>query len=392
MKVKANQRRILRLVTLCACLACLSPSSENRASAVRVELERVPQGGIQPQVAVDKHGTIHLVYFVGDPSAGDLFYSKSNDGVTFSEAIQVNSVRGSAIAIGNIRGARIAVGRQGNIYVVWNGSAKVGNPSEGRTPMLFSRLNAARTAFMPERNLLQTTSGIDGGGGIAADRQGRVYVFWHAPIPGQRGEQFRRVWLTRSEDDGRSFTPERPAWDQPTGVCGCCSLNSYADLDGKVYVLFRSAQTLIHRDMYLLESTDHGATFHGTDISKWDVGYCVMSSEAFVGGRGGTYAAWETEKQVHLGLINSQAAIAMDIPISSDSSNQKYPSLAINREGLILASWTEGMGWKRGGSVHWQMFDSAGQRIGNSGAANGVPTWSLVASYTRRNGTFVVLF
>jgi hypothetical protein len=133
--------------------------SAHAVSAGQVELRRVPDGGIQPQVAIDEHGTVHLVYFKGDPSNGDLFYATSKDGTTFSSPIRVNSVPGSAIAIGNIRGARIANGRQGNIYVVWNGSAKMGNPSEGRSPMLFSRLNEAHTSFEPERDLIHSARG-----------------------------------------------------------------------------------------------------------------------------------------------------------------------------------------------------------------------------------------
>lgn len=356
-----------------------------------VEVKRVPNGGIQPQVATDENGTVHLVYFTGDPSQGDLFYAWSKDGESFSDPIRVNSVPGSAVAIGNIRGARIAIGRRGNVYVVWNGSAKLGNPALGRSPMLFSRLNKTRAAFEPEQNLIHAAYGIDGGGGIAADQQGRVYVFWHAPIPGKRGEEFRRVWIARSEDDGRSFEPERIAWDQPTGACGCCSLNAFADPVGRIYVLFRSAQTMIHRDMYLLESTDHGSTFRGSGISKWNVGYCVMSSEAFATGPVATFVAWETEKQVHFGSINTTATTASDSAVSQDPANQKYPSLALNPKGLLLVAWTEGMGWKRGGSVHWQVFDN-GERVGDAGSADGVPAWSLIAAFPRRNGNFVVLY
>jgi hypothetical protein len=353
---------------------------------------RVPDGGIQPQVAADEHGAVHLVYFKGDPANGDLFYVMSNDGATFSKPMRVNSVAGSAVAIGNIRGARIASGRHGIVYVVWNGSAKMGNPAEGRSPMLFSRLNETRTAFEPERDLIHSARGIDGGGGIAADLQGRVYVFWHAPIPGQKGEEFRRVWMARSEDDGGSFADERIAWDQPTGACGCCSLDSHVDREGKVYVLFRSAQTTVHRDIYLLESSDHGDTFRGSNISKWNVGYCVMSSEAFVSGRAGTYAAWESEKRVRFGLVDAKAVTATDVAVSAKVADQKYPALAMNRQGVLLAAWAEGMGWKRGGSVHWQMFDSHGGMVGQSGAVDGVPAWSLVAAYARKDGTFVVLF
>jgi hypothetical protein len=390
--MRKSRWQSLLLVAICFCVWPWIPVAAHSGSVEHVEFRRVPDGGIQPQVAVDEHGTIHLVYFTGEPANGDLFYARSKDGEAFSNPIRVNSVPGSAIAIGNIRGARIASGRHGEIYVAWNGSAKMGNPSEGRSPMLFSRLNGAHTSFEPERDLIHTARGIDGGGGIAADQEGRVYVFWHAPIPGRKGEEFRRVWMTRSEDDGETFAAERMVLEQPTGACGCCSLNSYADGAGRVYVLFRSAKSMTHRDMYLVESTDHGVTFSGSNISQWNVGYCVMSSEAFASGRSGTYAAWESEKRVHFGLIDWQTARSTDSPVSSDAADQKYPALAVNREGLMLASWTEGMGWKRGGSAHWQLFDSRGGTLGKPGFADGVPMWSLVAAYARRDGTFVVLF
>lgn len=384
---------LVGITALLPLLGVAAPSVAAKAQITdRVDLKRVPNGGIQPQVAVDNFGTVHLIYFKGDPAQGDLFYAKSVDGINFSNPIRVNSVLGTAVALGNIRGGRIAVGRRGNVYVVWNGSSKLGNPAEGRSPMLFSKLNETRTAFEPQRNLIQKAYGIDGGGGIAADQQGRVYVFWHAPSPGKQGEAFRRVWMARSENDGASFAPERAISEESTGACGCCSLNAYSDRDGRVYVLFRSAQEMVHRDMYLLESADHGNTFHGADVSKWNVGYCVMSSEAFASGRTQTFAAWETEKKIHFGQIGPGSAKSTDHVLSSDSANQKYPSLATNSNGLLLASWTEGMGWKRGGSVHWQLLDSTGQPLKESGAADGVPAWSLVAGYARRDGSFVVLF
>ena len=387
-----NTPRMLSLAVLTACVSLVQPSTSHTSASPNIELKRVPEGGIQPQIAADRDGTIHLVYFKGDPAEGDLFYARSNDGITFSDSIRVNSVPGTAVALGNIRGARIAVGRKGNVYVVWNGSQKLGNPSEGRSPMLFSRLNESRTAFEPERNLIHTAYGLDGGGGIAADGEGRVYVFWHAPAPGEHGEEARRVWITRSEDDGNSFLPETMAWNKPTGACGCCSLNASADVAGRLYVLFRSAEATVHRNMYLLQSTDHGMTFRGSDISDWNVGACVMSSEAFASGPGGMFAAWETEKQVRVGSINPHNVTVDEAPISPDGANQKYPALALNREGVLLVAWTEGMGWKRGGSVHWKLVDTAGSHDGPSGGADGVPAFSLVAAYARRNNNFVVIY
>ena len=49
-------------------------------------------------------------------------------------------------------------------------------------------------------------------------------------------------------------------------------------------------------------------------------------------------------------------------------------------------------GWKRGGSVRWQLLDSKGWSLGDSGTADGVPAWSLVSAYPVKNGNFVVLY
>ena len=358
----------------------------------RVELKRVPDSGIQPQVATDSDGSVHLVYFKGDASGGDLYYARSKDGNAFSSAIRVNSVAGSAVAMGNIRGARVAIGRAGRVYVAWNGSQKAAEKNGGRAPMLFARLNTQGTGFEPERNVIQSAYGIDGGGGIAADSSGRVYVFWHAPKLGKDDEQSRVVWVTRSPDDGSTFEPERIAWSEPSGACGCCSLNAFTDSKGAIYVLFRSARETVNRDMYLLVSKDHGATFAGSDISPWKVGYCVMSSEAFAMNSQRVFAAWETEKKIRFGAFEGNgSSVFGPMPLGA-GKNEKYPSLAVNGKSDVLVAWTDGMAWKHGGSLHWQLLDGSGERLGTEGAGDGVPVWSLVGSYSRRDGSFVILY
>jgi len=358
-------------------------------AAPHVFLERVPDGGVQPQVAVEPSGAVHLVYFKGDPAAGDLFYctsgGASGDGHAFSSPIRVNSIAGSAVATGNIRGPRLALGRGGNVFVLWNGATKDGS----RSSLFFTRLNSSRTAFEPQRNLIHTAWGLDGGSGLAADRQGRVYVFWHAPLPGKEGESNRRIWMSRSRDDGRNFSPETVVWNRPTGVCGCCSLAAYAAPDGTVQVLYRAAEAITHRDMYLLVSRDHGSTFTGSEISPWNVSYCVMSSEAFVSSATRTIAAWETEKQIHF----SRTDVLSDTAIAPGAgANQKYPALAASSSGSVLLAWTEGMKWSRGGSVHWQLLDRNLRPTGLPGSADGVPPWSVVAAYPLSDGNFAVLY
>ncbi len=360
-----------------------------------VKVIRVPGGGIQPQVATDSNSDVHLVYFAGDAFHGDLFYIHSKDaGSSFSAPIRVNSQEGSAVAAGNIRGARIAIGRGGRVHVAWNGSG-LAEPRtvDGKAPMLYTRMDRAGTAFEPQRSLIRTASGIDGGGALAADRAGNVFVFWHAPMPGGKSEADRRVWMTRSTDDGKSFDTETVVFDQPTGVCGCCGMSAFADSRGSVFAVFRSAYELVNRDMYLLLSDDHGRHFQGTDVSKWNVGYCVMSSEAFAEGASGVWAAWETEKQVFYGrVLASVGTIPKPLAAPGTGVNRKYPALAIDRQGFAVLGWTEGMGWKKGGISAWQILDKTGAPIGDVGRAEGVPIWGLVAAFAAPDGSFRIVY
>lgn len=371
----------------------LSTASTPQIPAVRVI--RVPNGGIQPQTATGPDGSVHVVYFNGDATHGDLFYVRSSDGGTaFSKPIRVNSQEGSAVAAGNIRGARIALGRDGRVHVAWNGSG-IAEPrtADGKAPMLYSRLEPSAAAFEPQRTVIRTASGIDGGGALAADKAGNVYVFWHAPLPGGKDEADRRVWLAHSSDDGSTFAPEKVAFNQPTGVCGCCGMNAFADSRGGLFALFRSASEMVNRDMYLLTSQDQGRTFRGKNVSKWNVGYCVMSSEAFAASDSAVLAAWETEKQIFYSRVDPKTGEA-GVPTAAPGSgpNRKYPALAVNRNGYALLGWAEGMAWKKGGSAVWQALDRAGKPVGEIGRADGVPVWGLIAAFAAPDGSFRVMY
>ena len=378
-----------------ALAAALGDLQAGATSIPPVGVVRVPNGGIQPQIATGADGTVHVVYFDGDASHGNLFYVRSTDGgETFFAPLRINSQEGSAIAAGNIRGARIALGRNGRVHVSWNGSGiAFPRTADGKAPMLYSRIDPSGSSFESQRTLIHTASGIDGGGAIAADKAGNVYVFWHAPLPGRQDEADRRVWLAHSSDDGKTFSPERVAFDQPTGVCGCCGMNAFADSRGTLFALFRSAFEIVNRDMYLLTSLDQGKTFRGKNVSKWNVGYCVMSSEAFAESDSAVLAAWETEKQIFYSQFD-HASGEFGAPSAAPGSgpNRKYPTLAINRNGYALLGWAEGMGWKKGGSAAWQLLDRSSKPVGDIGRREGVPVWGLVAAFAAPDGSFRIMY
>ena len=351
---------------------------------------------------MDAAGTLHMVYFSGEPGAGNLYYVRSSDfGKSFSAPIQVNRQPGSAIATGTIRGAQIAVGRNGGVHVAWNGSDAAApkappNPKTGRasSPMLYTRSLPNGSAFAPQRNLITATTNLDGGGSVAADTKGGVYVAWHGNAVGDDGsEANRRVWLRRSLDDGATFERERPVSPPSTGACGCCGLRIASLSTGTLHLLYRSAAEMTNRDVYALSSTDRGQTFRGDRLHPWSIAACPMTSMSILATRERVLGAWETAGQVFYGDIRSPASNGRALSgAPGDGTGRKHPRLASNEEGDTLFVWTEGMSWGRGGSVAWQLFDRAVTPIGSTGRRAGVPVWSFAATVAEPDGSFTIFY
>ena len=123
-----------------------------------------PENGIQPQAAVDSKGDLHLVYFTGDSSAGDVYYARlrTTGGAwkTVAVPVRVNSIAGSALATGTVRGAQIALGRNGVVHVAWHGSKPVEGGSP-HPPVWYAR-SVDGSHFEDQRIVSGAISGIDG--------------------------------------------------------------------------------------------------------------------------------------------------------------------------------------------------------------------------------------
>lgn len=392
--VLSNRVRLIVLTMLFATSGVgRAPAADNQVRVVRL-----PEGAVQPQAASGADGTTHLIYFKGDPAAGDIYYTRlaaeAEASDAFEQPLRVNSHPASAIAIGNIRGAHLALGKGDRVHVAWMGSASAEPKAQGdATPMLYTRLTGDET-FEPERNIIRSHVGLDGGGSLAADGEGNVYVAWHAPEVGQKGEAHRRVWVAASRDDGETFAAERAASDAATGCCGCCGMRAMATQRGTLLILYRSAEEIINRDMYLLASHDHARTFTSERLDRWQAPACVMSTAALVPGSIAPLAAWETEGQVRLATVDAEHGLPLRrIEAPGATGGRKHPVAATNARGETLLAWTDGMGWAKGGRVAWQRFDKQGRPVaGASGSADGVPTWSLVAVVARPDGGFTLIY
>lgn len=375
-------------------LFLLAVASLSHAVAGTVSLERVPENGIQPQVAVDDAGRIHLLFFKGAPAAGDLFYSrKERPSPGFQTSIRVNSRASNVMAVGTIRGGQLAVGKGGRVHVAWNGPVPKGGDWM-QAPMLYTRLNDAGTAFEPERDVIGKARGLDGGGSVAADGEGHVYVAWHAPKPGStNGEAGRAVFIAQSGDGGRTFAVERPALGESTGACGCCSMKIFAGDHGRLFVSYRGALETGQRDQNLLVARDWGSGFRISLTDPWKVATCPMSSTTFSKAPHAVLAAWETSGQVRWARWDDDRSVWLP-PLSpvGGGKNRKHPVAVGNDRGEVLLAWTEETGWAKGGVVAWQLFDKDGRPTETHGRRDGVPAWSLVGAYSDADGRFVILY
>jgi len=330
-----------------------------------------PNSGLQPVAEVDTKGNVHLIYFRGDAAHGDIYHTVRQRGSQdFSEPIKVNSIDGSAIAIGTIRGAQLALGRDGNVHIAWMGSSK-SVPEKGHTPMLYTRSTDGGKSFERERNLITKSYGLDGGGSVAADGTGSVEVFWHAGKHGE-GEAARQIWVTRSDDGGKTFAPEVSAWSEATGVCGCCGMTAGSSGD-QSWVLYRSATNRVHRDIYLLRSDGKGAKFTGERLDQWEIEACPMSAMSLGFAGDATIAAWEAKGgDIAFSIVGSTVRGR----VVHGVEKRKYPDVALAPDGHFLLTWIDGAGWKKGGRLGWQLFDPNGKAIGLPKTGPATDVWT----------------
>lgn len=368
-------------------------SSANGAETGPVTLWHLPEGAIQPQAAVDSKGTVHLLYYKNGASdgVGNLYYTRLLPGQTSASApLRVNSQSDTAGSVGTVRTAQIAIGKEDRVHIAWNGLGLKAANGYPVAYQAYTRLNEAGTAFEPQRNLTTWAKGLDGGGSVAADTKGNVYVTWHA-MANAKDEAGRAVFVTHSSDNGTTFTREKQANPEPTGACACCGMRSFVDHTGTLYVMYRSAANNVNRDTMLLVSRDKGQTFLEKKLHPWNINACPMSTYSLTESKNGVVAAWETGGRVYYGTINP-ADLTLSSPVVVAGTSQKHPFVTAAANGQTLLAWVEGSGWQRGGSLVWQVMDKEGALITRGRKTDAVPVWGLATAYARPDGSFVVVY
>ena len=215
-------------------------------------------------------------YNSSDPSMfSNILFSKStNAGESWSEAIQINEVSGDCVDSDNTtEGAVPAVGPNGEIYVAWAGPAGI----------VFDRSFDQGETWLEEDVFVSDQPGgwdydIDGinrcnGLPITCcdisftETRGTIYVNWSDQ---RNGEDDTDVWLSKSHDNGNTWSEARRVNDDDPGRQQFFTWMTIDQTNGDVLIVFYDRRNYEDKgtDVYLARSTDGGETFNNILISE----------------------------------------------------------------------------------------------------------------------------
>ena len=382
-------RYAFRLVLL-ACVACIAIGCTNQPS---IDLQRVPDNGVHPRIITDAQGITHLLYFRADAPDADFFsgnlYYRQLDQTTqgWKEAVKVSTEPFDFKD--PIYRAGFSVDGEGRVHVVW----LMDRPAT----YFYARSDTNRTAFEPQRQIVDTNlEGIDAGADIATF-ENKVAIVWAAGD--LRYEDQRNIYMRQSTDFGETFGNEIALGDRSLGACACCGLTANYNQTGDIVVAYRSAINGTGRHMQVLTATvDANKSVEPSylpldDSRNWDLAACPVTTNDIVEDYEGN--SWLIfENQSRIAKMNfADGGLSEYISEQPSQTREKHPAMAFNRDGNLLIAWGEGAGFFNGGALRWALFDDEGKHVPGSEMADvEVTDRSSPAVLAKPDGNFLILY
>jgi hypothetical protein len=339
--------------------------SLNCFAAERVRVVSPPEQGEVPDAEIDRDGTIHIAYVVGE----NAYYASSRDnGETFSAPIRINSEAETVHPPHMYRGPDLALGSMGRVHVIWYANAYQRKLPQDQWGVFYSRLDPEKRTFAPSRNLNHTPSDNYS---LAADAKGNVAVVWTAD----------QMFVTSSHDNGETFpSTEAVAVAQ---ACECCATRALFSPDGSLLIDYREKGNNM-RDMHLLSRSPTEKDFRKQKVSStpWQINACPMTGTFVSTAKNGLLTAWETKGQVFYARTTpAKGGQPKEIKVAPQG---KWPIALEAPDGSVLISW------KSGSTVWWRLFDS---KDTPTGAAQSKPgsNANRHAGVVTRDGNFLLV-
>ncbi|HEY8536743.1 MAG TPA: sialidase family protein [Vicinamibacterales bacterium] len=296
------------------------------AGNARAEETRLPCR--QPQLAAADSG----LYLACGAAPDSILVARSTDGAATFTRLTPITVPG-ALALGNHRGPRVAA--SGRAVLV---SAIVGTPGAERGTsgnlMVWRSDDDGRTWSAPVVVNDVPNAAREGLHGMALQGN-RASLLWLDLRTGRM-----RLMSAASTDGGRTWGPNRLAYDGSPVICTCCH-PSVLIAGSRVVAMFRNDLNGA-RDMYVIESTDGGTTWgdaRRVGTGTWPITMCPMDGGAIALDRAGdVIATWRREGTVYVGGVGRETRVGDGVnPALALAGNT--PVVVWNASEGLAARW-----------------------------------------------------
>ena len=101
--------------------------------------------------------------------------------------------------------------------------------------------------------------------------------------------------------------------------------------------------------------------------------------------------AWETAGQIYFAEVNNLTGVVS--PDGEAKFRRKNATIATNNRGETLLAWGDAPGYRAGGTLNWQLFDSNNLAISDVGPdRDTIPSGSGPAITVQPDDTFLLLY
>ncbi|WP_265595308.1 hypothetical protein [Verrucomicrobium sp. BvORR106] len=353
------------------------------AASTDFQVIRLPEHGIQPRAS---SSTPEVVYLQGRPEAADVKLARLDAQGHWQREVLLNTPASQAVGTGTVRGPALAVGRDETRHVLWHGKSGTASTGKG-SALYYSRVDRSDRAS-PPKDMMGSTTALDGGAAVVSDKSGNVWLVWHALPAGGEGETERRIFIRHSKDDGLSFSEPWEVAGEDLGACGCCGLAATAGGDGNIYMLYRSAEQRKGRGIRLLQLPPDATRNTKPRLLQqdhWELEGCPMTTADLLPSVDGVVPLWVNQFK----LVSTLAQVPQ--AVTSKEAVLNHPRMGRDSQGRQLLIWTEGAMWGKGGRIlaQWVPGDSTspGPRWSQP-----LPTWSYGAVVTLPDGQLAIVY
>ena len=317
-------------------------------------------------------GVVFLAWVAGDTGARHLWFARSTDGgASWGTPVRVTGTPDDVGAPHGESAPRVVAGAGGKVGIVWSRSIPVPGRRWPASEIRFARSLDGGVTWSAAMTLNDDSTGAPGthtfhgatwtgNDGIVAawldERGGASFPGHHHAVndaaAAPTSESDARIFVTSSNDFGRTWTPNRAVWG---AVCPCCRVALAREPSGGVIAAWRQHFPGSIRDVVTAPLLPEAGEPSRVHHDEWEYPGCPHTGPALAVDRSGVrHVAWYTGKPDGAGMFYGRiapgdTAAAGAVPLVTGAGVQTaHGSIAALGAGGALAAFDVEEGGGRG--------------------------------------------